>query len=227
MLNMIFLRFAFGRVPSPDKPTFVGFSAVCPSRAFFFGVICWRITHRACVQSGGAFPALPGPALWKGSSNSPSAARRSCRAPMPEPSYCFLSPTVCNSSSCLAEKNSAVQGQRGESGNAGACSRSREASRVCEQPWHGDALCMGARRGVGHGGSFAWRSGTHFPCCKQVPTRTGHMQTPGAGVKFARVQFSQAQTLRAARRLHSSCCKQPPPGMCVGGGAHEDAGAHR
>lgn len=36
MLNMIFLRFAFGRVPSPDKPTFVGFSAVCPSRAFFF-----------------------------------------------------------------------------------------------------------------------------------------------------------------------------------------------
>lgn len=70
----------------------------------------------------------------------------------------------------------------------------------------------------GTGGSFAWRSGTHFPCCKQVPTRTGHMQTPGAGVKIARVQFSQAQTLRAARRLHSSCRKQPPPGLCVWGG---------
>lgn len=173
MLNMIFLRFAFGRAPSPDKPTFVGFSAVCPSRAFFFGAICWRITHRACVQSRGAFPALPGPALWKGSSNSPSAARRSCRAPMPEPSYCFLSTTVCNSSSCLAEKNSAVQGQRGESGNAGACNRSREASRVCEQPWHGDDLCVGARRGVGHGGSLHGAQAHIFPAANKSPLARG------------------------------------------------------
>lgn len=78
MLNMIFLWFASGRAPSPDKPTFVGFSTVCPSRAFF--PRCYQLedhAHSMCA----VWRSTSSPALWKGSNNSPSPARRPCTAP--------------------------------------------------------------------------------------------------------------------------------------------------
>lgn len=68
MLNMIFLRFAFGRAPSPDKPTFVGFSTVCPSRGFF--PRCYQLEDRAQSMCA-ACRSASSPALWKGSNDSP------------------------------------------------------------------------------------------------------------------------------------------------------------